>query len=105
MIERHRFPLNVDGDFYVEDNGCMACAAPEAEAPDLMAFVEKPGVGWHCYFKKQPSTPDEIERAVMAIRVGCCAAVRYCGDDPMILLHLANAGVADACDRTNLTEP
>ena len=40
---------NVPGPFIVNDGECIACCAPEAEAPDLMAFDEE---GHSCYFKK-----------------------------------------------------
>ena len=32
---------NVSGDFYVAKDECMGCGAPEAEAPDLIAFDEQ----------------------------------------------------------------
>ena len=42
--------------------------------------------GYHCYFKKQPQTSEEIVRAVMACAL-CRAfrAVRYAGRNPKIL--------------------
>jgi hypothetical protein len=76
----------------------MGCAAPEAEAPDLMTFDKREEVGYHCYFKKQPGTPEELERAIMAIRVGCCAGVRYAGTDGRIVRRLVESDVADTCD-------
>src|SRR4051794_11718743 len=79
---RPRFPKNVPGPFYVAAGECITCRAPEHEAPDLMAFDEQIG---HCYFKKQPSTPDELERAVRAVWVSCCEAVVYDGDDPSVI--------------------
>jgi hypothetical protein len=54
----------------------------EAEAPDLMAHDEESG---HCYFRRQPSTPEETERACRAVWVSCCGAVQYRGDDLKIL--------------------
>lgn len=52
-MERRMFPLNVAGDFYVEDAMCLACTAPEAESPDLMGHD---GPRYHCYFRRQPET-------------------------------------------------
>ena len=74
--------------------------APEAEAPDLMAFDEVHG---SCYFRRQPVTPAEIERACRAVEVACCDAVQYEGDDPQILprlheLHPAEYRAPDAID-------
>jgi len=86
MAENSRFPKNVDGPFFVENGECIACRAPEHEAPDLMAFDEDAG---HCYFEKQPSTPAEWERAIRAVCASCCAAVQYGGDDPAILRRIS----------------
>lgn len=76
---------NVPGPFFVENEHCIACGAPEHEAPDLMAHDE----GGHCYFKRQPSTPQETEQAIQAVWVSCCGAVRYEGNDPNILQRFA----------------
>ena len=93
MNERQAFHLNAPGDFYVEDQMCISCTAPEHEAPDLMAHDT--GKYHHCYFKRQPQTPEEIERAILAVFVGCCGAVRYRGTDPQIIAVLGK----DVCDR------
>jgi hypothetical protein len=99
FVEQHRrYPLNSPGDFYVLDGMCIACTAPEHEAPDLMAHDCAPDRGYHCYFCRQPKTPEELSRAVMAVRVGCCGAVRYGGTDPAILRRLGELGAAEACD-------
>ena len=73
---------NASGPFVVNDGECIACGAPEAEAPDLMAFDEE---GRSCYFKKQPETPEELDRALRAVCVSCCEAVRYTGNDSKVL--------------------
>ena len=78
------YPKNVPGPFTVNDGECVACCAPEHEAPDLMAFDEG---GGSCFFKTQPSTPEELERAINAVHVSCTGAVRYCGNDPKILVR------------------
>ena len=52
------YPKNVPGPFYVQNECCIACEAPENEAPDLMAH-EVEGHP-HCYFKKQPKTSEEV---------------------------------------------
>lgn len=95
MEEYRRYPLNVEGDFYVLDGMCIACTAPEHEAPDLMAHEAG---SHHCYFRRQPRTPDELEQAVMAVAVGCCGAVRYGGTDPAVRLRLTQLGFAEVCD-------
>jgi len=79
-------PLNAPGPFYVGRDECISCRAPEHEAPDLMSFDEERG---SCYFLRQPTTPEETERAIQAVGVSCCGAVRYAGSDPKILQRLA----------------
>ena len=96
MEKYRRFPLTIAGDFYVVDGMCMACTAPEHEAPDLMNH--DPGI-YRCYFHRQPQTPEESERAVMAVAVGCCGAVRYGGSDPTIMLRLEQLGCPESCDQ------
>jgi hypothetical protein len=97
-MKRHRFPLNAPGDFYVEDNMCIACTAPEHEATDLMGHYSDDSVCYHCYFKRQPNTAEEMERAIRAVEVGCCGAVRYGGKDPQIIRRLNTVWHRDACD-------
>ncbi len=96
--QRHPYshPLNAPGDFYVVNEFCIACEAPEAEAPDLMAH-DSDGARYHCYFKRQPATREETERACSAVEVGCCGAVRYGGRDPAVLKRLKKWG-RDASD-------
>ena len=96
MVELRRHPLNAAGDFYVVDGWCISCEAPEREAPDLMGHecAERPG--HQCFFRQQPGTPEELERAVSAVLVGCCGAVRYGGTDRGIIERLGNDPAA--CD-------
>jgi hypothetical protein len=91
-----RYPENAKGDFYVENEVCMNCGAPEAEAPDLIEHT-KIEYG-HCYFKKQPETVDEIERAINAIAVSCISGLRYGGTDEKILKRLYEIGEGRQCD-------
>ena len=87
-------PKNAPGSFYVIQGLCLACTAPEAEAPDLIAHDEP---DYHCYFKKQPSTQEEIDRAIKAVIVGCCGSVRYAGVDRAVLERISEWN-PDACD-------
>lgn len=96
QIDPYVHPLNAPGDFYVMNQLCIACKAPEHEAPDLMSHGDE-SQGYHCYFKRQPETPEEIERACRAVEVGCCESVRYGGRDPQILARLSEFG-RGACD-------
>jgi len=95
--QKPRFPLNAPGDFYVEDGYCIACAAPEHEAPELMSHDM--AAHGHCYFKRQPETTEELDRAIRAVEVCCCGAVRYGGHDPQIIERLSrDKWPSDKCD-------
>jgi hypothetical protein len=83
--ENRRFPGNAPGPFYVEDDICMNCGAPEVAAPDLIGFDE---VARSCYFNKQPSTFEEYEQAIQAMLVSCCDSVHYSTDDPIVLQQI-----------------
>lgn len=88
-----RFPLNVEGPFYTCGN-CLSCGLPESEAPDLLAPLDDGNN--RTYFRRQPQTPDELERACQAIRVCCLADLRYGGKDPAIIQRLGNDSLV--CD-------
>ena len=86
--ERERYPLNVDGPFYVVKDLCLCCMMPEYEAPELMGFDSE---AMHCYFKRQPETAEEIEHAVNAILSSDIEGLRYSGNDPKVLAKLRDA--------------
>ena len=96
-----RYSENAPGPFYVEKEMCIICMSPEAAAPELMGFFED-GSGnhgkSHCYFRRQPRTAEEVDHALEAIRVACCGALRYSGDDPEILARLRETGHGIQCD-------
>ena len=41
-----------------------------------------------CYFRRQPVTAEEVERACRAVAVSCCDAVQYDGVDPAIVARI-----------------
>ena len=82
-ITRH--PLNAEGDLFVEYDMCLFCDAPRTEAPELIEYDEK----GHCYFKRQPQDPTELNHAIQAVRVSCIEAVKYGGSDADILQAIA----------------
>lgn len=90
-----RCSLNVAGAFYTCGN-CLACGLPEEKAPDLLA----PLTDGNCitYFKRQPRSADEVERACQAIATCCLSDLRYGGTDPAIIRRLHELGAADSCD-------
>lgn len=95
------YPENVPGPFYVETPLCLTCRAPESVAPELIGFYEDPsGQGGkdHCYFKKQPASAAEIERAIMAVNVSCCGAFHYAGADRAVKELLKRGGQAVSID-------
>jgi len=78
-------PKNAPGPFAVLKDHCITCGAPEAEAPDLMAHDDEAN---SCYFRRQPMTSDETDRAIRAVQVSCCKAVVYRGTDPEIVRRI-----------------
>ncbi|MAZ66155.1 MAG: hypothetical protein CMF25_03510 [Kangiellaceae bacterium] len=74
------YEKNCSGDFVVEDGVCMLCCLPEMEAPELMASDD-----YSCYFKRQPRTDAETDKAIEAINVSCCNAVVYKGQNRQII--------------------
>lgn len=92
---REATPQNAPGDFYVAKDQCIACGAPEAQAPELMRFDE---VARSCYFRRQPATPAEVEQAVLAVWASCCEAVRYRGVDPDVQRRLCELGECESID-------
>ena len=91
IIKQKRYYLNAEGPFYVEDGECLACMMPEYVAPELMGFDEERA---HCYFKRQPTTPEELEHAIEAVASSDIEALRYAGEDSYVLERLSSY----ACD-------
>ncbi len=89
--------LNVPGPFYVQAGQCITCCLPEAQAPDLIGFHEN-SEDDGCFFKKQPETPEELNRALLAMHVNCVASLRYAGTDVTILKRLHKLGMKEQCD-------
>lgn len=98
-LDRH--PRNSQGPFYVANGECISCGAPESEAQDLMSHDD----GGHCYFVRQPESPEEVEQAIHATWASCCGAVRYGGKDAEIIRKLAILGSYDSCDEKLIPEP
>jgi uncharacterized protein (TIGR02996 family) len=82
-----RCPLNVAGPFYTRGE-CLACEAPEHEAPDLLAPLANGN--YTTYFVRQPRTAAEVDRACRAAQVCCVDDLRYGGTDPKIITRLGN---------------
>ncbi len=91
-----RVPENLKDDFYAIDEVCINCGAPEAVAPDLITHSTE-GYG-HCYFKRQPSTTDEIQHAINACAVSCVGGLRYGGRKEAILKRIYEQGQEEICD-------
>ncbi len=51
MPQHNRHPLNVPGDFYVEDGRCVSCLVPFEAVPELLRYEEEAS---HCYVCQQP---------------------------------------------------
>ena len=87
------FEKNVSGPFYTTGE-CLACGAPEHEAPELFAPLEDDNCD--TYFVRQPVTNEEVERACRAAKLCCVGAVRYAGQDAAVIRRLGN--MHDYCD-------
>lgn len=74
-------PQSAPGDFYVVNNECMVCV-PHHLAPELMAWTED---GYHCFWKKQPERPEEMEHAIRVLEQQEAGCHRYAGNDPQVL--------------------
>ncbi|MES2309986.1 MAG: ferredoxin [Verrucomicrobiota bacterium] len=59
---RNRYPLNVEGRFYV-DNGCLDCDLCRHLAPTVF----KRDDGWS-YVYRQPSTEEEVKKCLEAVK-------------------------------------
>jgi hypothetical protein len=81
------------GDFYVVSDECITCGAPHLVAPDLIGWAD--GSSSHCFWKKQPETDDEIDRAIKVIETSCVGCHRYAGTDPDILKRISR----EYCDK------
>jgi hypothetical protein len=92
-------PLNVIGDFYVEDGCCTACDVPQSEAPDLFGMTSDPY--YHCYVKRQPRSKTELDQMLSAIACAELQCIHYRGNDPAIISRLSAMGEMEICD----TEP
>ena len=100
-LERRAYRLNATGPFYSVNGGCITCLAPQSAAPDLMGFYADPSGTHrlsHCFFKRQPHTSEEVERAILAMEVSCIENLRYGGNDPTILKRLSDMGYRHLCD-------
>lgn len=98
MAEAKPHPANVPGDFYVEDGCCTMCDVPFIEAPKLFGRCEDLEGYVHCYVKRQPQTPAELDRMVSTIRRAEFQCIRYRGADRLLLLRLVETGEAAICD-------
>jgi hypothetical protein len=97
MVKRKfsAYPLNVEGDFYVQDGCCLSCQVPFTEAKGHFAWDDEVG---HCYVCKQPSTDKEVKKMINAVNVSEVSCIRYAGDDPKVLKRLRALGESDQCD-------
>jgi len=97
----HRHPESAPGDFYVEHNQCLSCGMPHVVAPDLVGWTDDKMS--HCIWKKQPTTPKEVERAIAVLETQDLDCHRYGGTDPAILARLPSR-ICDCPDDATANE-
>ena len=85
-------PKSAPGDFYVVKGECMACGVPHVVAPDLVGWTDEELS--HCFWKKQPETPAELQLAIAVLEAQEVECHRYAGTDPAIL----NRVLSTCCD-------
>lgn len=61
--KNHRFPMNLPGRYFVDDQ-CIACDACCVEAPRFFAMNDNDG---HAFVKLQPVSPEDIKEAENAL--------------------------------------
>ena len=105
MPEYQPHPANVPGDFYVEDGCCTMCEMPFVIAPDLFGTCQDRKGYPHCYVKRQPESPPELDQMVDAIRCADLQCIRYRGSDRLIQLRLIGDGLGVFCDGALPTPP
>lgn len=95
VAESHRLleaqPGSVAGDFYAEKDSCIQCGAPQEVAPDLVGQAEDGS----CIWKKQPQTPEEVDRAINVLNASCRDAHRYAGTDAAVMSRVQEPGLCD----------
>ena len=98
MSDHPRHKLNVAGEWYATGE-CMACGAPEEQAPTLLAELSDENLD--TFFVRQPSTEAQREQACRAAEVCCVNAIRYGGHDKAILARLS--GRSELLDNASLS--
>lgn len=97
-----REPMSAPGDFYVENHCCLSCGVPQAVAPDLIGWSDE-GMT-HCYWKKQPETPQEMRQAFAIFdgqELGCH---RYAGADAEIQARVGRENCDNPVSRFSTLE-
>ena len=97
-MKRKPHPLNVIGDFYVEESCCPLCGVPEHCAPDLFATGPESSGSEACFVKRQPTTPEELSRMMTTMASQDLDCVRYRGSDAAVARRIAKAGRAELID-------
>jgi hypothetical protein len=81
-------PKSAPGSFYVVKGECLACGVPHVVAPDLVGWTDEKLS--HCFWKKQPETPAELERAIAVLEVQELDCHRYAGTDPAVVNRVSS---------------
>jgi len=93
MKQRPRFtphPQSAPGDFYAAYGACGSCGVPQVVAPELVGWTDAK----HCFWMRQPETPEQIKRAIAVLETQELGCHRYAGRDPEILKRIS----AEYCD-------
>ena len=88
-------PRNAPGPFYVVNECCTLCQVP-AYAPTLFELDDEQE--HHCWVKRQPTTPAELDQMLEIINMADLGCIRYGGADLDIIERLKAMNAADTVD-------
>jgi hypothetical protein len=71
---------------------------PFLDAPNLFGIFLDPKGSQHCYVKRQPVSPAELDEMVNVIRCAEFQCIRYRGAEHLIQLRLVEADEGMVCD-------
>ena len=97
-MSRQPHPMNVAGDFYVEDGCCTDCGFPMVLAPSLFETIQDCRDYTHCFVQKQPENPIELKAMIESVYCAELRCIRYRGTDREIQTRLFDNEDAGQCD-------
>jgi len=98
MAERSSPDAGARDGFYIEPDCCLLCGVPEDIAPELFRTGDA-----SCFLIRQPRSPAEFDKAIVAMGSSEVDCIRYGGSEPGILRRLGEADMASFADDPGAT--